>query len=75
MNYEQQFLQDFEDWVNQQVQVMSRAKKIAEEESEQEAALRYESRLDAYQFLQGKFENYKHGKSFYDMPDLGKVNY
>ncbi len=75
MNYEQQFLHDFEDWVNQQVKVMSMAKKIAEEEHEQEAVLRYESRLDAYQFLQSKFENYKNGKSFHEMPDLNKINY
>lgn len=75
MNYEQQFLHDFEDWINQQVKVMSMARKIAEEEHEQEAVLRYESRLDAYQFLQSKFENYKNGKSFHEMPDLNKINY
>ena len=36
-----------------------------------EAAIRYESRLDAYQFIQGKFENYKAGKDFHEVPDLG----
>ena len=31
--------------------------------------IRYESRLDAYQFLQGKFENFHAGKGFHDLPD------
>ena len=78
MNYEQQFLKDFSEWVDQQVKMselaMKTAEKIGAEEGKkeaQEAALRYESRLDAYQFLQGKFENYKNGKDFHDMPELG----
>ncbi|WP_369333513.1 DUF1912 family protein [Onishia niordana] len=33
--------------------------------------MRYESRLDAYQFIQGKFENYKAGKDIQDGQDLG----
>lgn len=78
MNYEQEFLKDFSDWVNQQVMIselaMNAAEKIAKEDGKSEAAeavIRYESRLDAYQFLQGKFENYKNGKSFHDLPELG----
>ena len=50
------------------------AEKIADEDKKieaKEAAIRYESRLDAYQFIQGKFENYKAGKDFHDVPDLG----
>ena len=31
--------------------------------------IRYESRLDAYQFLQRKFENFYAGKGFHDLPD------
>ena len=31
--------------------------------------IRYESRLDAYQFLLGKFENFKAGKGFHDLPE------
>lgn len=78
MNYEQQFLRDFSEWIDQQVQIselaMKAAEKIAKEDKKieaQEAAIRYESRLDAYHFLQGKFENYKNGKDFHDMPDFG----
>ena len=38
--------------------------------------IRYESRLDAYQFLQGKFENFHAGKGFmiYQMASLVKEN-
>ena len=39
--------------------------------------IRYESRLDAYQFLLAKFENFKAGKGFHDLPDglFGERNY
>ena len=39
--------------------------------------VRYESRLDAYQFLLGKFANYQAGKGFHDLPDelLGERYY
>ena len=30
---------------------------------------RYEAKLDAYNFLIGKFTNYRAGKGFHDMPD------
>ncbi|WP_270316280.1 DUF1912 family protein [Lactococcus petauri] len=78
MEYKEKFLKDFSEWVDQQVQLseiaMKAAEKIAYEDKKieaKEAAIRYESRLDAYQFIQGKFENYKAGKDFHDVPDLG----
>ncbi len=82
MTYEQNFLKDFQEWVDQQVQIselaMKAAEKIATEDGKKkrkEAAIRYESRLDAYQFLQGKFENYKNGKDFHDVPDLEQKHF
>ena len=75
LNYEQAFLKDFEDFIKQQVQLMEVATKMAEAEKQDEAAIRYESRLDAYQFLLTKFENYKTGRSFHEMPDLGTKEY
>ncbi len=78
MEYKEKFLKDFSEWVDQQVQLseiaMKAAEKIAYEDKKieaKEAAIRYESRLDAYQFIQGKFENYKSGKDFHEVPDLG----
>ncbi|MEY8442979.1 DUF1912 family protein [Lactococcus ileimucosae] len=78
MEYKEKFLKDFSEWVDQQVQLselaMKAAEKIADEDKKieaKEAAIRYESRLDAYQFIQGKFENYKAGRDFHDVPDLG----
>lgn len=80
MNYEQEFLKDFSEWIDQQVNVMETSVKLAEQLSNEDenakiAAIRYESRLDAYQFLQGKFENYKNGKDFHDVGDLGQKQY
>lgn len=76
MSYEQEFLKDFEAWVATQVMVnevaMKEAQKIVEEDRDERAAdayIRYESKLDAYRFIQGKFENYKAGKGFHDLPD------
>ena len=78
MTYEQNFLKDFQEWVDQQVQIselaMKAAEKIDTEDGKKEAkegAIRYESSLDAYQFLQGKKENYRNGKDFHDVPDFG----
>ncbi|WP_153057199.1 DUF1912 family protein, partial [Streptococcus suis] len=34
-----------------------------------DAYIRYESKLDAYRFIQGKFANYHAGKGFHDLPD------
>mgnify|MGYP001283640306 CR=1 FL=1 len=76
MSYEQEFLQDFESWVKTQVMInemaLTESKKVYEEDQDErakEAMIRYESRLDAYQFLQGKFTNYHAGKGFHDLPD------
>ena len=75
MSYEQEFLKDFEEWVNTQIMVnnvaMEQAQKIVEEDKDERAAdayIRYESKLDAYRFLQGKFANYPEGKGFHDLP-------
>ena len=84
MSYEQEFLQDFEAWVKTQVMINEMALKesqaVYEEDQDElakEAVIRYESRLDAYQFLLGKFANYQEGKGFHDLPDglLGERNY
>jgi hypothetical protein len=69
MTKAEQFIKDFESWCDQQIQLMAHAAQLAHEENEAEAAIRYESRLDAYQFLQGKFENYRQGKGFHELPD------
>lgn len=76
MSYEQEFMKEFESWVQTQVMVNEMALKQSQEVYEQDqderakdAILRYESRLDAYQFLLGKFENFKKGKGFHDLPD------
>ncbi|MFV0556700.1 MAG: DUF1912 family protein [Lactovum sp.] len=68
-NYEKKFLSDFNDWVNQQVLLMEKAMKLSDEEGEKEAEIRYESRLDAYRFLQTKFENYREGLDFHEFTE------
>lgn len=84
MTYEEKFLNDFEEWVNSQIQInqlaMETSRQVAQEDGDErakDAFIRYESKLDAYQFLLGKFDNYHNGKSFHDMPDdlFGKRNY
>lgn len=76
MTFDQQFLKDFEDWINTQVTVngaaMEASKKVWDEDKDErakDAMIRYESRLDAYEFIQGKFANYHQGKGFHDLPD------
>ena len=76
MTYEQEFLKDFEAWVKTQVAInemaLQESQKVYEEDQDErakEAAIRYESRLDAYEFLLGKFANYRAGKGFHDLPD------
>ena len=76
MTYEQEFLRDFETWVKTQVTInemaLEESQKVYEEDKDErakEAAIRYESRLDAYQFLLGKFANYQAGKGFHDLPE------
>ncbi len=84
MTYEQEFLQEFETWIDSQIMInrlaMEAAHKVTEEDGDSRAAdayIRYESKLDAYNFIQGKFENYKSGKGFHDIPDglFGERNY
>lgn len=76
MSYEQEFMKDFEAWVQTQVMVnemaLKQSQQVYEEDKDERAKnaiLRYESRLDAYEFLLGKFENFKAGKGFHDLPD------
>ena len=71
MMYEQEFLKDFEAWVKTQVAInemaLQESQKVYEEDQDErakEAAIRYESRLDAYQFLLGKFANYQEAVSY-----------
>ena len=84
MSYEQEFMKEFEAWVNTQIMINDMAhkesQKVYEEDKDEcakDAMIRYESRLDAYQFLLGKFENFKAGKGFHDLPEglFGERNY
>lgn len=84
MKYEQQFMKDFEAWVHTQVTInemaLAESQKVYDEDGDErakDAMIRYESRLDAYQFLVGKFENFKAGKTFHDLPEnlFGQRNY
>ncbi|WP_373756784.1 DUF1912 family protein [Streptococcus ferus] len=84
MSYEADFLKEFEAWVNTQVAVnemaVKESQKLAEESQDDKATdayIRYESKLDAYRFLQGKFANYHAGKGFHDLPEemFGKRSY
>lgn len=84
MNYEQEFLKDFEAWVATQITInemaMNESRRVLEEDKDERAAdayIRYESKLDAYQFIQGKFDNYKAGKAFHDLPEglFGQKHY
>ncbi|MDQ0221533.1 DUF1912 family protein [Streptococcus moroccensis] len=76
MSKEQEFLKEFEVWVNTQVTInemaMTESRRVLEEEGDERAAdayIRYESKLDAYRFIQAKFDNFKAGKAFHDLPD------
>ncbi|WP_341932433.1 DUF1912 family protein [Streptococcus pluranimalium] len=84
MSKEEQFLKDFRDWVNTQIVInegaMKASQQVWEEDNDErakDAVIRYESRLDAYRFLQGKFQNFEEGKGFQDIPDdiFGKRSY
>lgn len=81
---EQEFLKEFEAWVNTQVMVnemaLEESRRVLEEYGDERAAdayIRYESKLDAYRFIQGKFANYHAGKGFHDLPDglVGQRHY
>ncbi len=76
MTYEQEFLKDFEAWVESQMLInemaMAESRRTLEEHGDERAAdayIRYESKLDAYRYLQTKFANYHAGKSFHELPD------
>ena len=76
MSYEKEFMKEFEAWIKTQVMInemaLTESKKVYEEDQDErakEAMIRYESRLDAYKLLQGKFSNYHEGKGFHDLPD------
>ena len=76
MSYEKEFMKEFEAWIKTQVMInemaLTESQKVYEEDQDErakEAMIRYESRLYAYQFLQGKFTNYHAGKGFHDLPD------
>lgn len=84
MTKEQEFLKEFEAWVNTQIKVnemaVEESRRVLEEDKDERAAdayIRYESKLDAYRFIQGKFANYHADKGFHDLPDelLGQRNY
>ena len=84
MSYEQEFMKEFEAWVNTQIMIndmaLKESQKVYEEDQDErskDSMIRYESRLDAYQFLLGKFENFKAGKGFHDLPEglFGEKNY
>ena len=76
MTYEQEFMQEFEAWIATQIMVnemaMNQSQEVADETDDvraKDAIIRYESRMDAYKFLRGKFENYKADKGFLDLTD------
>ena len=76
MSYEKEFMKEFEAWIKTQVMInemaLTESKKVYEEDQDErakEAMIRYESRLDAYQLLQGNFTNNQQGKGFHDLPD------
>ena len=84
MTKEQEFLKEFEAWVNTQIKVnemaVEESRRVLEEDKDERAAdayIRYESKLDAYRFIQVKFANYHADKGFHDLPDelLGQRNY
>lgn len=76
MTKEQLFLKEFEDWINSQIVInemaMEESRRVLEENKDKRAAdayIRYESKLDAYRFIQGKFVNFHDGKGFHDLPE------
>jgi len=76
-NRYQNFFEDMEEWVKQQVQVFADAaaksykeyQKNPEKTETKDAAIMYQSRLEAYEFLAGKFLLFHEGKDFHDLPD------
>ncbi|MDR2834008.1 MAG: DUF1912 family protein [Streptococcaceae bacterium] len=81
----EQFFNDFEEWLHTQMDVFTKAANLALQAAQENdedmnaaaAVLTYQSRLQAYEFLIGKFDNFHKGKEFHDLPDdmLGKKYY
>ncbi|SJZ52705.1 protein of unknown function [Pilibacter termitis] len=79
------FVDDFEEWTMEQVKVFIMAEREAQRAFELDkenmdaatAMVVYHSRLEAYDFLLHKFENFRKGKDFHDLPDglLSKRTY
>lgn len=68
-SYQQQFIEDLAEWLDMQISVNEKAQGFVAEAGEHDAEVRYESRLEAYEFLAGKIVNYKEGKPFDALPD------
>ncbi|MDR0298301.1 MAG: DUF1912 family protein [Streptococcaceae bacterium] len=64
---ESEFLSELENFVSAQLTIMEKARQIAADEKQTDAEIRYESRLSAYEFLRGKFDNFHAGKKFSDL--------
>ncbi len=69
MSYEQEFMKEFEAWVNTQIMINDMAhkesQKVYEEDQDErakDAMIRYESRLDAYQFLLGNLKTLRQAR-------------
>jgi hypothetical protein len=81
----QEFFEEMEQWVKQQIKVFTNAtalsyeeyKKNPEKTEARDAAITYQSRLEAYEFLAGKFLLFHEGKQFNDLPDnlLKEIKY
>ena len=83
MSYETEFMKEFEEWIKTQVMInemaLEESKKVFDEDQDERAKIamiRYESRLDAYQFLQGSLKISMLEKDFmiYLMGSLVKEN-
>ncbi len=84
MSYETEFMKEFEEWIKTQVMInemaLEESKKVFDEDQDERAKIamiRYESRLDAYQFLQGSLKISMLEKDFmiYQMASLVKRKY
>ena len=71
MSYEQEFMKEFEAWVNTQIMINDMAHKESQkvyegdqDERAKDAMIRYESRLDAYQFLLVSLKTSKQARDF-----------
>jgi|GEM_PF-85000 len=73
----QEFFKEMEEWLHTQMDVFQKAQEMAEiavAENDEDmnaaaAVITYQSRLQAYEFLLGKFDNFHKGKGFHELPD------